>query len=555
MADPRPPAGARRHPADGTPRGPLVRRSRPRGPLARAARRALAAALATVAAAVALSGCGAAPGLSASDDRLQVVTSTGLLRDLVQNVGGDRVNAVGLVPDRADPHSFEPTLRDVRDVVYADVAFTNYMLLEQHSIIKTLDANLRDGVPNVSLAEESVKYAAELIPLVENVNLDTIWLGLRARGDGARHGADRTSDVRLSAVAASGPGEVYGYLTGTFGETDVSFDSGDGFDAADGYADDTATLPVGAHTHMSWAFTEPGVYRVTFRASLQVAPTARPLPLGEATFVFAVGVEPTTAGPPGATVLRAGHADLTVDLDRGGIVALHDPEGGGEHAQREHRAEEVVIDVPAKALTEVPGDPQFRFLGKAGEPIHQLPQAVLGKHVHGEIDPHLWQDAGNAMAYVELIRDTLTEQDPDGAAVYRANADRYLAQLDRLDRHVRRTLASIPEHRRHLVTTHDAFAYLAKAYDVRIAGFVTPNPAVEPSLADRRKLSETIRGLRLPAVFLEPNLAARSSTLTEVAEDEGVRVCPIHGDAFDDEVRTYVELMRFNADSLKECLS
>jgi anchored repeat ABC transporter substrate-binding protein len=505
--------------------------------------------------AAALAGCAASPGLSASDERLQVVTSTGLLRDLVQNVGGERVNAVGLVPDRADPHSFEPTLRDVRDVVYADVAFTNYMLLEQHSIIKTLDANLRDGVPNVSLAEESVKYAAELIPLVENVNLDTIWLGLRARGDGARHGADRTSDVRLAAVAASGPGDLFGYLTGTFGETDRFFDSSDGFDAADGYAGDTATLPVGAHTHMSWAFTQPGVYRVTFQASLQVEPTARPLSLGEATFVFAVGVEPTTAGPPGATVLREGHADLTVDLDRGRIVVLHDPEGGGEHAQRAYEADEVVIDVPAKALTEVPGDPQFRFLGNAGEPIHQLPQAVLGKHVHGEIDPHLWQDVGNAMAYVELIRDTLTERDPDGAADYRANAAHYLARLDRLDRHVRRTLASIPEHRRHLVTTHDAFAYLAKAYDVQIAGFVTPNPAVEPSLADRRKLSETIRGLRLPAVFLEPTLAARSSTLTEVAEDERVRVCPIYGDAFDGEVRTYVQLMRFNAESLKECLS
>ncbi|MBB4662853.1 anchored repeat ABC transporter substrate-binding protein [Conexibacter arvalis] len=508
-----------------------------------------------MAAAAALAGCGSAAGLSASGDRLQVVTSTGLLRDLVENVGGERVNAVSLVPDGADPHSFEPTLRDVRDVVYADVAFTNYMLLEQHSIIKTLDANLRDGVPSVSLAEESVKYAAELIPLVENVNLDTIWLGLRARGDGARHGADRTSDVQLSATAATGPGEVYGYLTGTFGETELYFDSSDGFDAGSGFKHDTATLPVDAHTHMSWAFTEPGVYRVTFQASLRVDATSRPVPLGRATFAFAVGVEPTRAGPPGATVLREGHADLTVDLDRGAIVALHDPEGGGEHAQREHRAEEVVIEVPAKALTEVPGDPQFRFLGKAGEPIHQLPQAVLGKHVHGEIDPHLWQDVGNAMAYVELIRDTLIARDPKGAAAYRANADRYLAELERLDRHVRRAIAAIPAARRYLVTTHDAFAYLAHAYGIEIAGFVTPNPATEPSLAERRKLGETIRNLRVPAVFLEPNLAARSSTLTEVASEQGARVCPIYGDAFDGRVRTYVQMMRFNADSLKGCLS
>jgi anchored repeat ABC transporter substrate-binding protein len=502
---------------------------------------------------LALPGCGAA--LSDSDDRLQVVTTTGLLRDLVQNVGGERVNAVSLVPDGADPHSFEPTLRDVRDVVYADVAFSNYLLLEQHSIVKTLDANLDDGTPNVSLAEEAVKYAAEIIPLVENVNLDTLWLGLRARGTGARHGADRASDVLLSVTAASGPGEVYGYLTGSFGETEVYFDSSDGFDAASGFKDDTATLPADAHTHMSWVFTEPGVYRLTFTARLQVAATTRPVALGQATFDFAVGVRPTEAGRSGATVLNQGHADISVDLDGGDVYALYDPEGGGERTQIAYGAGEIVIDVPAKALAEVPAGSQFSFMGRAGEPIYQLPQAVLGKHVHGEIDPHLWQDVRNAMAYVELIRDTLIGEDPGGAKEYRANADAYLAALDDLDRYVQRTIAGIARDRRYLVTTHDAFAYLAHAYGVEVAGFVTPNPAIEPSLADRRKLTETIRNLEVPAVFLEPNLAARSSTLTEIADAEGVRVCPIYGDAFDDEVDSYVEMMRFNAGSLKACLS
>jgi anchored repeat ABC transporter substrate-binding protein len=503
---------------------------------------------------VLLAGCGG-ERLSAADDRLQVVTTTGLLRDLVANVGGDRVRAASIVPDGADPHAYEPTLRGVRDVVYADVAFSNYLLLEQHGIIKTLDANLRDGVPNVSLAEDAVKYAAEIIPLVENVNLDTIWLGLRARGRGERHGATRTSDVRLSAVAATGPGDVFGYLTGSFGAPEVFFDSSDGFDAGTGFRDDSARLPIDAHTHMSWVFTRPGVYRVRFAASLQVDATSRPVPLGAATFTFAVGVPPSSAGRPGATVLDQGHADITVDVDRGGVVALHDPAGGGEHAQHALAADDVVISVPPKALAEVPGDRGFRFLGRAGDPVYQLPQAVLGKHVHGEIDPHLWHDARNAMAYVELIRDTLIDADPAGAADYRRNASAYLGRLERLDRYVRRQIRAIPRDRRQLVTTHDAFGYLGKAYGIQIAGFVTPNPAVEPSLADRRKLLRTIRDLRVPAVFLEPNLAARSSTLEEVARDQDVAVCPLYGDALDDHVTSYVELMRFNADALRRCLS
>lgn len=515
--------------------------------------RGLPAAL--LAALVLIAGCGGEAGLSSTDDRLQVVTTTSLLRDMVEQVGGERVRVASLVPDGADPHAYEPTLRDVRDVVYADVAFSNYMLLEQHNIIKTLDANLRDGVANVSLAEDAVKYAAEIIPLVESVNLDTIWLGLRAHGDGSRHGADRSSDVLLSAVAASGPGEVYGYLTGTFGDTDVYFDSSDGFDASGGYKDDTATLPADAHTHMSWVFTRPGVYAITFAASLRVSATSRPVPLGRATFTFAVGVRPDDAGRPSATVLDRGHADLTADLERGRLQVLHDPEGGGEHTQTAYDPSDVVIEVPSKAIAEVPAGRDFRFMGRAGEQIYQLPQAVLGKHVHGEIDPHLWQNVRNAMAYAELIRDTLIGSDPRGAKQYRANTDAYLARLDVLDRELRRAVASIPRPRRYLVTTHDAFGYLAKAYGIEIAGFVTPNPAVEPSLADRRKLTETIRNLRVPAVFLEPGLAGRSSTLREVAEQTGTRVCPIYGDALDDTVRSYEEMMRFNAESLRRCLA
>jgi anchored repeat ABC transporter substrate-binding protein len=514
-------------------------------------------AVVTAVAAVA-AGCAAPQALSERDGRVQVVTTTGLLRDLVRHVGGDRVNVTSLVPDGGDPHSYEPSLRDVRNVVYADVAFSNYVMLEEHNIIKTLDANLDEDAANVSLAEDAVKYAAEIIPLVEDVSLDTIWLGLRARGDGAAHGANRASDVLLSMREVTGPGAVLGYLTGSFGDTDVYFDSHDGFDAGDGFRDDTATLPVDAHTHMSWVFTEPGVYELTMTARLRVDQQARPIPLGEATFTVAVGVPPAEAarrsGVDDAVVLNRGHADLTVDLDRGELYALYDPEGGGEASQLVVPAEEVVIEVPNKAIDEVPAGPGYGFLGHAGDRIYQLPQAVLGKHVHGEIDPHLWQNVRNAMSYVEVIRDTLIEQDPRGAREYRGNATAYLAELDALDGYVRDRIARIPKSRRYLVTTHDAFAYLADAYDLEVAGFVTPNPATEPSLADRRKLTDTIRNLAVPAVFLEPGLAARSSTLTEVAEEQGVRICPIYGDTFDDTVTDYVHMMRFNADSLLECL-
>jgi anchored repeat ABC transporter substrate-binding protein len=211
--------------------------------------------------------------------------------------------------------------------------------------------------------------------------------------------------------------------------------------------------------------------------------------------------------------------------------------------------------VPNKAITAVPDDPRFAFLGGPGASVHQLPQAVLGKHVHGEIDPHLWQDVRNARAYAELIRDTLRTADPAGAAAYERNARDYLTRLDELDTAVRETVAAVPRQRRQLVTTHDGFGYFAKAYEMTVAGFVVPNPAQEPSVEDVRKLTETIRNLKVPAVFMEPNLAQRGSVLTQVARDQGVEVCLLYGDAFDERVRGYVDMMRHNAEEVARCLA
>lgn len=488
--------------------------------------------------------------------KLQIVATTPILADLARHVAGDRAEVSSIVPSGADPHTYEPSLRDVRKVVYADVAFSNYLLLEPHSVIKMLDANLRPGVSNIALAEAATKYGAEVIPLVENVKLDTIWLGMRVIGTGSRWGATRASSVDLTVTNVEGPGNMAAYLTGTFGEVDIKASSFDGFDPGDGYRRDTAVLPTDAHTHMSWAFTTPGVYKVHYQSALRVDSSEKPINIGKTTITFAVGIDPhAVPGMENATVLDSGHADVTADLDDRSMYIYADDKERSGAPQKLYDPQTTVISVPAKALSEIPASQSFRFLGRPGSQIYQLPQAVLGAHIHGEIDPHLWQNVRNAKAYVQLIRDALISIDPEGRAEYSANARSYIAELDQLDAYVAEQLHQIPVNQRYLITTHDAYAYLAKAYDVKIAGFITPNPAIEPSMAERKKLDETIRNLKVKAVFLEPNLARQSSVLVTAADNAGVQICTIYGDTFDKTVPDYVSMMRFNADSLHKCLS
>ncbi len=561
--------------------------------------------------------------------RINVVTTTGVLRDMVANVAGDAADVSSIVPDNADPHSYEPRLRSIRDVVYADVAFSNYMMLEEHGVITALDANLRKGVPNVQLAEESVKHAADIIPMVEDVSLDTIWLGLATERVAAQPGDEvqreqgstntqhpaeespstasglaslnnlnktktnstqthqleksgqssqsnapstttkegratvikpnaynmkRSDRIRLTATKVSGPGALFAYLTGTFGSVETYVNSANGIND-----EDHVDLPADAHTHLSWAFSKPGEYTLDWHADILDAQGARVASLGNTRMRFAVGINAQkVANKRGArVVLNQGHADLAYNLAARGFMYRVDTlqEKRSTTPKRVYYApHDVVVEVPTNALKEIPAEQGYRFLGAAREKLYQLPQAVLGKHVHGDIDPHLWQSVKNGIAYVRTIADRLCEVDPQNARKYRANADRYINKLLDVDAYMRKKVAAIPKERRNLVTTHDAFAYLGKTYGVNIAGFVTINPSSEPSVQDRRRLSQILRDLEIPAVFLEPNLISRSSVLKELAAEAHVKVCPIYGDAFDAKVRTYADMMRANADSLAKCL-
>lgn len=510
----------------------------------------MAGALCALATAAAPSGCApAANGVHdpAHDGVLRVETTTGILADFVRNVAGDRAIVNQMVPDGADPHTWEPSLRTIRDVAYSDLAFSNYLLLEEHAIIRALDANLPEGAPSVSIAEAAAKQGAVILPLVEDRSLDTIWLGMRVLGSGQSLGATRASTIDLSATRVEGPGNASAYLTTSFGEPQIGFASLDGFDAASGYKEDTTVLPADAHQHMSWAFTEPGIYRVSFEARLRPSESTTPVRLEGATAVFAVGVSPDgVAAAENRRVVRSGHADITVDLERGGIALVGD--------DGDFSLDGVIIEVPTTTLTQIPGSSGFRRIGEPGSPAYVLPQAVLGKHVHGEIDPHLWHDAHNAAAYVRVIRDALIGVDPEGADDYTRNAAAYLARLEDLDQEITATIDSIPADRRRLITTNDAYGYLANAYGLTVAGFVAPTPGVEPSVADRVKLLATINDLDIPAVFLEPNLARTRSALRTTAQEAGVQVCPLYGDTLDATAPTYIDMMRFNAHSLANCL-
>jgi ABC-type Zn uptake system ZnuABC Zn-binding protein ZnuA len=175
-------------------------------------------------------------------------------------------------------------------------------------------------------------------------------------------------------------------------------------------------------------------------------------------------------------------------------------------------------------------------------------------HEHTEANPHLWLDVANAEHYVERIRDTLAEVDPEGAEEYEANAAEYLAELEELDGYIRERVEGIPEERRKLVTFHDAFPYFAEAYGFELVGVVLENPEAEPSSREVAEVVRTIEEEGVPVVFTEPQFNA--GLADTVAGEAGVEVRELYTDTLvDDEAGdTYEAMMRTNIDRISEAL-
>ena len=168
-------------------------------------------------------------------------------------------------------------------------------------------------------------------------------------------------------------------------------------------------------------------------------------------------------------------------------------------------------------------------------------------------DPHMWLTVPNAMVYVRNIADGLAAADPDNAAAYRERADSYLAELQELDEEVRAAIAGIPQDRRVLIVYHDAFQYFAAEYGLELAAAVLPaSPSQQASAAAVAEIIEIVAGRDVGAVYREPQFAA--AALEAIAEEAGVRVLTLYSAAFTDEVGTYVELMRENANALVDGL-
>jgi zinc/manganese transport system substrate-binding protein len=184
--------------------------------------------------------------------------------------------------------------------------------------------------------------------------------------------------------------------------------------------------------------------------------------------------------------------------------------------------------------------------GKA--PIIAATKGIAPLKLGSDADPHAWQSVANAKTYVANIRDALVAADPADAEVFRSHADRYLAELDALDREVREAVAQIPPKHRKVISTHDAFGYFAAAYGIEFIAPLGVSTESEASARDIAGIITQIKQAKIPAVFLEnisdPRLIRRISAETGASIGGTLYSDSLTGEKGD--APTYIDMVRHN---------
>ena len=196
------------------------------------------------------------------------------------------------------------------------------------------------------------------------------------------------------------------------------------------------------------------------------------------------------------------------------------------------------------------------------------PTLSVGDHVDplqfsgeqgSEPDPHFWTDPQRMVRAVDVIADRVQQLPGIDAGAVSANASRYRAELDLLDRDMTERFATIPSDRRALVTNHHVLGYLANRFGFSVIGAVIPSGTTlaSPSASDLESLASVIRETGVPAIFVDSSQPDRLARV--LAERSGVHVdvVTLYSESLSEpgtEADSYLKMMQTNSEAIADNL-
>ena len=147
----------------------------------------------------------------------------------------------------------------------------------------------------------------------------------------------------------------------------------------------------------------------------------------------------------------------------------------------------------------------------------------------GHADPHVWFSPEIWSICVNTLMNKLIALEPEAEVEIKENARLLLSEIAEIKNWSLAQVEQIPQARRKLVTSHDAFRYLGRDLGLEVIGLQGLSTNVEAGLADRANLVDFIKKQDIPAIFVETSV--NPAAMHEIAKESGVF---IGGELFSD---------------------
>ncbi len=176
-------------------------------------------------------------------------------------------------------------------------------------------------------------------------------------------------------------------------------------------------------------------------------------------------------------------------------------------------------------------------------------------------DPHVWFDTDSWVQSMNGVVDRLIDLYPQYELEFRENFYRFLQKVEAKTTELKKELVKVPEKRRILITSHDAFHYFGRTFDILVKALQGVSTSQEPGVRDVVDLVNFIVDHQVKAIFVENSVSpkALNSVLNSVKR-KGYHV-KIGGTLFSDALGskgsgadTYLGMLTHNVNSIKEGL-
>lgn len=173
-----------------------------------------------------------------------------------------------------------------------------------------------------------------------------------------------------------------------------------------------------------------------------------------------------------------------------------------------------------------------------------------------QLDPHIWMNPILAQKEIDNIKNGFMKADPQHTKEYEANARRYQTELSGLDYNFRTQLAHCDQ--KTIVTSHDAFEYLAKQYGLSVESISGLSPDSEPSPKKLAQIADFVKKHSIKYIFFETLVSPQlSETIAHETGAQTIAFNPLEGlsDKEISEGKNYLSLQKDNLKNLQIALA